>query len=63
LIKDPIKMVRRAKAVVDKWGTGTHYGYSGGEEFPQNVWNPFADALEAMGFSNEQIAKIRDYKS
>ena len=43
LIKDRDKLVRRAKAVATVWGTRD---YDSG-----NAWDPFALALEKMGFS------------
>ena len=62
LITDPYKLVRRAKAVVDRWGTETrtHINRSFGSE---NVWEPFWERLRAMGFSREQIDKISKYHS
>jgi len=61
-IKDPIKLVRRSKAVVGTWGTRSHTGYSGGKPKEENVWTPFYEALREMGFSRDQISKIEDYQ-
>ena len=61
LIKDPVKLVRRAKAVVEIWGTRTRTGFSRGVPKPQNVWKPFEHALYAMGFSRDQISEIMGY--
>lgn len=54
LITDPYKLVRRAKAVVNKWGTRSYNG--------ENVWEPFRDRLLDMGFTPEQIRLISEYK-
>ncbi len=59
------KLVRRAKAVVDLYGT---YDYENvhektGKTEIDNVWTPFAIALQAMGFSEVQIEEIKRYKS
>lgn len=58
-IKDPLKLVRRAKAVVARFGTRDHAGYSGGKHVESGqVWEPFKDALYAMGFTSSQVDKI-----
>lgn len=67
LIKDPIKLVRRAKAVVHRWGIRDYIAVNGGArgqriEKKENVWIPFKDALVKMGFSNDQINIISKYK-
>ena len=64
-IGDATKLVRRAKAVVDLYGT---YDYENvhektGKTEIDNVWVPFATALKAMGFSEVQIEEIKRYKS
>lgn len=59
LIKDPVKLVRRAKAVAAVWGTRDYHGGIGGGNWKvENVWNPFERALQSMGFSYAQIAEI-----
>lgn len=58
LIKDPAKLVRRAKAVAAVWGTRDYYGYSGGVPKRENVWEPFRRALVEMGFTGSQIEEI-----
>jgi hypothetical protein len=58
LIKDPIKLVRRAKAVAAVWGTRDYHGYSAGVPKEENVWKPFERALRSMGFDGNQIAEI-----
>ena len=59
-IKDPIKLVRRAKAVAQEYGTHHADNYTGhfspGEK--KEIWAPFSDALQRLGFSREQIKKI-----
>lgn len=60
LIKDPLKLIRRAKAVVNRWGTRDYYGYSGGNPILENAWKPFEEALRNMGFNREQIQAIID---
>ena len=59
LIKDPVKLVRRAKAVAAVWGLNDyHGGVGGGNRKEENVWKPFERALRSMGFSYSQIAEI-----
>lgn len=50
LIQDPEKLVRRAKAVAQEYGTG--------REGDRDAWGPFRDALREMGFTRSQIEKI-----
>jgi len=63
-IKDPTKLVRRAKAVAQLHGTHHADNYTGyfspGKK--KEIWAPFSDALERMGFSRDQIKKIADSK-
>lgn len=59
LIKDPLKLVRRSKAVVVVWGTEDYYNDNDGTE---NVWLPFKRALIAMGFNPDQIAEISEFE-
>ena len=59
LIKDPLKLVRRSKAVVVVWGTEDYYNNNDGTE---NVWLPFKRALIAMGFNPDQIAEISEFE-
>ena len=61
LIKDKAKLVRRAKAVAAVWGTTTYIGYSAGKPVEENVWDPFAKALEDMGFTYSEITEISKY--
>ena len=56
-IKDPYKLVRRAKAVVGAWSTEDYEGRSVYIPKP-NVWLPFKSALVKMGFSEHQIDEI-----
>lgn len=58
-ITDYEKMVRRAKAVVKKWGCKDYKNDDGGQE---NVWLPFETGLERMGFSKEDIEEIKKHK-
>jgi hypothetical protein len=58
LIKDPLKLVRRSKAVVGIWGTEDHEG----EVLNQNVWFPFKKALKDMGFTEDQIRDIENFE-
>ena len=63
LIKDPVKLVRRAKAVAAVWGTiDYHGGVGGGNWKVENVWLPFERALRSMGFNGVQIAEIGRFK-
>jgi len=62
LIKDPVKLVRRAKAVVAVWGTRDYHGYASGVPQKENVWVPFKQALIGMGFNGLQIAEIERHR-
>jgi len=69
LIKDPLKLVRRAMAVAEMYGTNDYYetmnpGEYTGAYYPEewkkekDAWTPFAEALGRMGFSYGQIRQI-----
>jgi len=60
LIKDNMKLVRRAKAVVKVWGTAPYNPPS--SDKPEDQWSPFREALKRAGFSREQITSIENYK-
>ena len=62
LIKDPVKLVRRAKAVAAVWGTRDYTGYSNGVAKVENVWLPFRKALGEMGFTRDQIELISQHR-
>lgn len=53
-IKDPVKLVRRAKAVVATYGI--YYGDD--NDF---IWRPFYKALFAMGFSLDDVKRIQNF--
>lgn len=57
-IRDPYKLVRRAKAVVGAWGT-EDYKAPGWDE---NAWRPFRNALVNMGFTEDQIDEISRFE-
>lgn len=59
LIKDPLKLVRRAKAIVGVWGTDD---YDGKDDTEENVWVPFKRALSEMGFTPDQINAIARFE-
>jgi hypothetical protein len=59
LIKDPLKLVRRSKAVVGIWGTED---YLNDNDEVENVWLPFKRALIAMGFTPDQVAGISEFE-
>lgn len=61
LIKDPVKLIRRAKAVILRWGTRDYSGYVDGNRIIENVWKPFDIALRQAGLSSEMIQEIKDY--
>jgi len=61
LIQDNEKLVRRTKAVVQRWGTFDYTGFSNGEPQIQNVWKPFRKALVKAGFTGEQIQRIANF--
>jgi hypothetical protein len=64
LITDPYKMVRRSKAVSQMYGYGDYFPVAPGKTIDQatNVFAPFAEALEKMGFSKQQINDIAGWK-
>jgi hypothetical protein len=62
LIKDPVKLVRRAKAVAAVWGTRDYTGWAAGVPKEENVWKPFKSALISMGFTHAQIAEISEFR-
>lgn len=68
LIKDPIKLVRRAMAVVLEYGADTGYvsntGYSHivSPDSETDAWGPFRKRLKEMGFNESQISKIENYQ-
>jgi hypothetical protein len=61
LIKDPVKLVRRAKAVAAVWGTRDYIGCGGGQEKIENPWTPFERALHSMGFNRDQIGQVAKF--
>lgn len=64
-IKDPLKLVRRSKAVAAVWGTGTYLNNNrrmGSTPMNENVWNPFREALVDMGFNEDQISIISSFE-
>ena len=67
LITDPYKLVRRAKAVVAKWGSdeghhsNTGYSHHVSPDPDSDVWAPFKRRLQDMGFTAGQIAMIANY--
>ena len=62
LIKDPIKLIRRAKAVVKRYGAFGYMGYGHDVGYcihkDSDVFKPFAIALTDMGFTYQQIKQI-----
>ena len=52
LITDPIKLVRRAKAVLQTYGLNNEY------DDETAVWKPFNDRLIKLGFTRQQIIDI-----
>lgn len=64
LITDPFKMVRRAKAISQMYGYGDYFPLAPGKIVDQdtNVFAPFAEALENMGFSKQQVNDIAGWK-
>lgn len=59
-IKDPEKLLRRSRAVVQRWGTRQHTGFSGGKPVTEDVWEPFRTRLQELGFTWSQIAKVEN---
>ena len=62
LIKDKAKLVRRSMAVAAVWGTRDYDVNVNGEEIQENVWTPFAIALNKAGFDYFQIKEISEYE-
>ena len=63
LIKDPVKLVSRAKAVAAVWGTRYYHGGVGGGNWKvENVWKPFERALRSMGFTYSQTVEISQFR-
>ena len=64
LITDPFKLVRRSKAVSQMYGYGDYFPVPPGKEIDPdaNVFAPFAERLEQLGFSKEQIDDIAGWK-
>lgn len=63
LIKDPEKLVSRAKATVARWGTRAHEGYSAGQPKEEWPWRAFKTRLQEMGFTNGQIQEIANFRN
>lgn len=67
LIKDPIKLIKRAKAVSYMYGVGDYfelpYGQYIDSEWKElhDVWKPFEIRLKEFGFSKKQINEIAAY--
>lgn len=68
LIKDPIKLVRRAKAVVATYGSdeghfsNTGYYHHVDPDIDSDVWGPFKRRLKEFGFTGDQISSIGNFK-
>lgn len=68
LIKDPIKLVRRAKAVAAVYGadegymSNTGYYHHVSPDAETDVWGPFKKRLIEFGFTNDQIGSISNFK-
>ena len=64
LITDPIKLVRRAKAVSSMYGFGDYFTLPPGRTIDQdsNVFAPFSERLKHLGFTKEQIDDIAGWK-
>lgn len=57
-ITNSAKLIRRAKAVVQIWGTGDHETIKG----TSNPWVPFRDKMIREGFSAEQVDSVAYYE-
>lgn len=68
LIKDPIKLVRRSKAVAARYGADEGYDSNTGfyhhveADKDTDVWGPFKRRLIEFGFTPEQISIISNFK-
>ena len=61
-ITDPVKLVRRAKAVVAIWGIRDIVGERGGITIRVNAFKPFLNRLVELGFSTSEIYDIMMYE-
>lgn len=57
-IKNSEKLIRRAKAVVQIWGTGDHDTVKG----ISNPWRPFREKMIREGFTSEQVRIVEKFK-
>ncbi len=58
-MKTQKNLIRKAKAVIQIWGTKDYQGgIGGGEWVTENAWKPFLDKLKEMNFSQKQINEI-----
>ena len=64
LITNPIKLIRRAKAISSMYGYGDYFPLAPGKVIDQdsNVFAPFVVRLQEMGFSKKQINDIAGWK-
>lgn len=56
-ITNSYKLIRRAKAVVQIWGTGEHETRKG----ISNPWKPFREKMIREGFTAEQVKIVENY--
>ena len=62
LITKEDKLIRRAMAIASYWGTSDHCGEVNGKEVCVNVWKPFAEKLESLGYGYSDITFISQYE-
>ena len=60
-ITDRAKLVRRAKAVACVWGIMDYEGERDGRRVTENIWKPFAQRLEELGYGYSEITEISKY--
>lgn len=61
VIKDPVKLVQRTKAIVQIYGCREWCGMAdmGRKQYPSHPWQTFSKRLYELGFTREQVEAIR----
>ena len=62
-MKTEKNLIKKAKAVIEVWGTRDYQGgIGGGNWVTENAWKPFLDKLKEMDFTQSQINEIINYR-
>lgn len=62
-IKDPEKLIRRAKAVVAVCGVGEQQDDTVNTYYYQDCWSPFEKAMLALGFTKSDVDIVKNFKA